>query len=67
MNGNGVSKKVTVFMLVVNSIIGFAANAPNKLPYAILIVVVFVVYLLIRAFTERKKNGKENSTTNEES
>ncbi len=61
MNGNGISKKVTILIVTVNSVIGLAANAENKLPYAILIGVMFCVYVIIRAFTERKKNGNDTN------
>jgi len=62
MNGNGVSKKVTILMLAINSVVGLAGSAEDKWPYAIVVGVMFIAYVTIRAFTERNTSGKEIET-----
>ena len=57
MNGDGVSKKVCILMLAINSVVGLAGSAEDKWPYAIVVGVMFIAYITVRAFTERKKNG----------
>ncbi len=60
MNDNGVSKKVCILMLAINSIVGLAGSAEDKWPYAIVVGVMFIAYVIVRAFSERKQSGKED-------
>ncbi len=47
---NGVSKKFCILALVLGQISALAGSTDDKFPYAILVVVCFVSYLLVRFF-----------------
>lgn len=52
---NGVSKKLCIAVVSITAIVKLAEDAPNKLPYAIGVVVICVVYKVIQGWIDRKK------------
>ena len=60
MIDKGVSKKTHIVSLCITAVIGMATNAPNKLPYAIIIGAIGVIYWAIQCFLDWSNNGKEN-------
>ena len=55
---NGVSKKVCVISSCISGVLGLAANAPDKLPYAIIVGIMFVAFLVSQVFLDWSNNGK---------
>lgn len=58
MADNGVSKKHSVFMSCVTGLLGLAANADDKLPFAYIILGMFIMYQVGQGFldwNDRKK------------
>ena len=58
---NGVSKKFSVFMSCISGVLGLAANAENKLPYAYLVVGMFAVYQAGQGYLDWLKGKKGGS------
>ncbi len=54
----GVSKKFSVFMSCISGILGLAANAEDKLPYAYMIVGMFVVYQVGQGYLDWLKDRR---------
>lgn len=57
---NGVSKKLCVVTTCISGIVGLAANAENKLPYALIVAGMFIAYLIARVIKDWKKDAKKN-------
>ncbi len=55
---NSVSKKVCVLTSCCSGVVGLAANAENKLPFALIVLGMFVVYLIERMFEDWINHGK---------
>ncbi len=58
MADTGVSKKHSVFMSCVTGLLGLAANVDDKLPFAYIILGMFIMYQIGQGFldwTDRKK------------
>ncbi len=55
MTENGVSKKTHIVSVCITGVIGMAMNAPNKLPYAIIIGAIGVIYWAIQGFLDWSK------------
>ena len=53
---NGVSKKLCMTAVSIAAIAQLAQSAQDKLPYAIVIGVICVVYKLVQGFIDWKKN-----------
>lgn len=53
---NGVSKKLCIAAISISAICKLGEDAPNKLPYAIGVVVICVVYKFVQGWID--KNGK---------
>ncbi len=52
MAENGVSKKHSVFMSCVTGLLGLAANAESKLPFALIVLGMFIVYQIGQGFLD---------------
>ncbi len=52
---NGVSKKLCVITNCISGVLGLAANAENKLPYAIVVGSVVVFYMICQVLLDWKK------------
>ncbi len=59
MTENGVSKKVFVVTLSITAIAQMAANTQEKMPYAIVIGVIAVVYWAVQGYIDWSKDGKK--------
>ena len=55
---NGVSKKLCIAVVGIAAISDLADGAPNKLPYAIGIAIICIVYKLVQGYIDSRK-GKE--------
>ena len=61
MTENGVSKKLTVVILSINSVVGLASTAENKWPYAIVIGAICVIFWAVQGFMDwSNKHGEGN-------
>ena len=49
---NGVSKKLHITGLCISGVLGLAANAENKLPFALIIAGMFALYLIGQGFLD---------------
>ena len=58
MNG-GVSKKLFITVVCVQAVVGLADDAEDKLKYAIIIGIIFLIYKVSQTIIDRSKNGKE--------
>jgi hypothetical protein len=54
---NGVSKKVCITAASILAITQLAQDAPDKIPYAIVVGVICVVYKLVQGWIDYKKKG----------
>ena len=52
---NGVSKKLCIAAISISAITKLAEDAPNKLPYAIGVVVICVIYKVIQGWIDSRK------------
>jgi len=52
---NGVSKKLCITALSIGAIVQLSADAQDKLPYAVVIGAVCVIYKLVQGFIDWKK------------
>ena len=60
MTDNGVSKKVCIVTLSINTIGMLAASNPQLIPYAIVTIgVICVCFKIVQGFIDWSKNGKE--------
>lgn len=57
---NGVSKKHSVFMSCVTGLLGLAANVDDKLPFAYIILGMFIVYHAGQGFLDYLDKKKYN-------
>ena len=58
MNGNGVSKKMCIVGLSINTVGILAASNPEFIPYAIVTIgVICVVYKFVQGYIDWSKNG----------
>ncbi len=48
----GVSKKVNITTVCISGVLGLAANAPDKLPYAIIVGSMFLLYLIAQVILD---------------
>lgn len=55
MTDNGVSKKLCTAVLGITALTNLAEDAENKLPYAICIAVICIVYKVIQAVHDHKE------------
>ena len=53
---NGVSKKLCITALSIGMIMSMSEGTDDKLPYAIVIGVICVIYKLVQAILDYKKN-----------
>ena len=53
---NGVSKKLFITVVCVQAIVGMAEDAEDKLPYAIVICVIFGIYKLVQGWIDKNSN-----------
>ncbi len=49
---NGVSKKLHITGLCISGVLGLAANADDKLPFALIVAGMFVMYLIGQGFLD---------------
>ena len=56
---DGVSKKICVVTNCISGVVGLAANAEEKLPYAGIVAFMLVAYLIARVIKDWKNNGKK--------
>ena len=54
---NGISKKLCITAMSIGLIMSMSTGAQDKLPYAIIIGVICVVYKIIQGWIDRKSNG----------
>ena len=52
---NGVSKKLCIAAISITAIVKLAEDAPNKLPYAIGVVAICIVYKVIQGWIDSRK------------
>ena len=52
MTDNGVSKKVHITGLCMSGVLGLAANAENKLRFALIVAGMFALYLIGQGFLD---------------
>ena len=56
---NGVSKKLFITVVCVQAVVGLAEDAQDKLKYAVIIGIIFLIYKVAQTFIDWSKNGKE--------
>ena len=60
MTDNGVSKKFSIFMSCISGILGLAANVDDKLPFAYIVLGMFVIYQAGQGFLDWINSRKES-------
>ena len=56
---NGVSKKFLIGAYAISKVFELGIEAENKIPYAISIVVICVIFKVVQGFIDWKNNGKK--------
>lgn len=61
MADNGISKKASITMSCITGVLGLAANAEDKLPFAYIVLGMFVIYQAGQGFLDwlEKRNVSE--------
>lgn len=63
---NGVSKKLCIAVVGIAAIVSLADGAPNKLPYAISIAVICIVYKAVQGYIDCKNRKVDTNIEEKE-
>lgn len=61
MTDNGVSKKLCITTTCISGILGLAANAEDKLPFAFIVASMFALYVIGQGFLDWLKTPKQSN------
>ena len=58
------SKKLFITVVTMQAVVGLAEDAQDKLKYAVIIGIIFLIYKAAQTFIDWSKNGKEKNEEN---